>query len=228
MTRSESVQTRFPSLPYVLPFGVFLGFLGLHAVVSIPELTDQIIWILGMTLVVLWISRPVLDFRVRQWIGSVLIGILVFIIWIGPDLLLPGYRHFWLFENFIAGAGRSAMLVTGQSRPAVMALRTLRAVAVVPIIEELFWRAWLMRWIISDNFRKVPLGTYTRQSFWVVAVLFASEHGPYWEVGLVAGILYNWWMVRTKNLGDLILTHAVTNACLSAYVMAAGKWEFWL
>ncbi len=161
MTRSESVATRFPSAPYVIPFGVFIGFLALHAIVPIPELTDQIVWIVGMALVVLRFARPVLDFRVKRLTGSVLIGILVFVIWIGPDLLFPGYRQFWLFQNLLAGAGRSAMSITGQSRPAVLALRTLRAVAIVPIVEELFWRAWMMRWIISDNFRKVPLGAYT-------------------------------------------------------------------
>lgn len=65
-------------------------------------------------------------------------------------------------------------------------------------------------------------------AFWIVALLFASEHGSYWDVGLATGIIYNAWMVRTKSLGDLILTHAVTNLCLSLYVIAAGKWEYWL
>ena len=65
-------------------------------------------------------------------------------------------------------------------------------------------------------------------AFWVVALLFASEHGSYWDVGLLTGIIYNAWAVRSKSLGDLILTHAVTNACLCAYVIAAGKWEYWL
>jgi CAAX prenyl protease-like protein len=95
-------------------------------------------------------------------------------------------------------------------------------------VEELFWRGWLMRWLIAADFRSVPLGAYTAQAFWVVAVLFASEHGAYWDVGLLAGIAYNWWMLRTRSLGDLILAHAVTNACLSAYVIVARKWEYWL
>ena len=77
-------------------------------------------------------------------------------------------------------------------------------------------------------FLKVPLGTYAASAFWIVAVLFASEHGPYWDVGLVAGLLYNWWMIRTKSLGDCILAHGVTNALLSGYVLATGKWEYWL
>ena len=70
----------------------------------------------------------------------------------------------------------------------------------IPILEELFWRGWLMRWLIDKEFLKVPLGMYVSSSFWLVALLFASEHGPYWEVGLIAGAIYNWWIVRTRNL----------------------------
>ena len=47
-------------------------------------------------------------------------------------------------------------------------------------------------------------------------------------MGLLAGIAYNGWMVRTRNLADCILAHAVTNACLAAYVLLAGAWDYWL
>jgi CAAX prenyl protease-like protein len=104
----------------------------------------------------------------------------------------------------------------------------IRAVIIVPIVEELFWRAWMMRWLIDNDFQRVPLGKYAPQAFWIVALLFASEHGSYWDVGLLAGIIYNWWMVRTKSLGDLILAHALTNFILGVYVIAYGKWEYWL
>jgi hypothetical protein len=57
--------------------------------------------------------------------------------------------------------------------------------------------------------------------------LFASEHGPYWDVGLIAGILYNLWMIRTRSIADCILAHAVTNAALSLYVIATGQWQYW-
>jgi len=97
-----------------------------------------------------------------------------------------------------------------------------------PIIEYVNSNITLMRWMIAPDFRSVRLGTYSALSFWTVALLFASEHGSYWDVGLMAGIIFNWWMIRTKSLGDLILAHAVANACLCAYVVAAGKWEYWL
>lgn len=228
MIRSLSVETRSPSLPYVVPFAVLLGFLALHSVAPLPDLADQIVRVAGMAVVLFWFARPVLDFRVEQWAASAGIGLFVFVVWIAPDLLFPGYRQNWLFENSLTGAAHGTLSVGGQANAGVLALRAIRAAAIVPMAEELFWRAWLMRWLISENFRKVPLGAYTPRSFWLVAVLFASEHGAYWEVGLMAGIVYNWWMIRTKSLGDLILAHAVTNACLSAYVVAAGKWEYWL
>jgi CAAX prenyl protease-like protein len=106
--------------------------------------------------------------------------------------------------------------------------RVLASVVNVPLIEELFWRGWLMRWLISKNFWKVRMGLYTPQAFWMVAALFASEHGSFWDVGLAAGVLYNWWLVRTKSLGDCIFSHGVTNACLAAYVLARDQWQYWL
>jgi membrane protease YdiL (CAAX protease family) len=74
----------------------------------------------------------------------------------------------------------------------------------------------------------MPLGSYTRWSFWIVAVLFAVEHGPYWEVGLICGVTWNWWMGKTRSLGDLIFSHAVANGCLCAYVLISKKWEYWM
>jgi CAAX prenyl protease-like protein len=205
-----------------------MGFLALHSVWPLPDLTDQILRVTVMTAVVWFVARPVIDLRVRNLAATLAIGIAVFVVWIAPDLLFKGYRHFWLFENALTGKAETSLSSAAMLNWPVLALRMIRAVVIVPIIEELFWRAWLMRWLIDNDFEKVPLGKYTAQSFWIVAVLFASEHGAYWDVGLAAGIIYNWWMVRTRSLGDLILAHAVTNGILGAYVIAFGKWEYWL
>ena len=87
----------------------------------------------------------------------------------------------------------------------------------------------MMRWLISSNdFESVALGTYAPLAFWATALLFASEHGSFWDVGLVTGVIYNWWMIRTRNLWDCILAHAVTNGVLAAYVIYAGQWQYWL
>ncbi|HWZ32481.1 MAG TPA: CAAX prenyl protease-related protein [Bryobacteraceae bacterium] len=221
-------MTRYPSFPYIAPFAVFVGFLALHSVAPMPEFADQLVRLIVLTAVLVFFARPALDLRVTSLFASIGIGIAVFAIWIAPDLLSPAYRHSWLFENAITGTARSSLSDASRTKVAVLVMRSLRAIAIVPIVEELFWRAWLMRWLIAPDFQKVPLGAYAAMSFWGVAVLFASEHGAYWDVGLAAGIVYNWWMLRTKSVGDLILAHAVTNGCLCAYVIATGKWEYWL
>jgi CAAX prenyl protease-like protein len=191
----------------------------------------QACFLAAMVAVLALVARPALStpalWRVHNWPGSLLGGVLVFVLWIAPDLLFPGYRHHAWFENSLFGTTQAGLSAASQGSPAVLWLRAFRAVAIVPLVEELFWRGWLMRWLIAPDFQSVPLGAFTVQSFWMVAVLFASEHGSYWDVGLVAGILYNWWMLRTRSLADLVVAHAVTNACLSLYVVWAGKWEYW-
>jgi membrane protease YdiL (CAAX protease family) len=72
------------------------------------------------------------------------------------------------------------------------------------------------------------MGTYNTLAFVGTAVLFASEHGPYWDVGLMCGLIYNWYMYKTKSLGDLVLVHAVTNAALSAFVVVTRQYAFWM
>ena len=216
-----------PSTPYVAPFVVFLGFLALQSYVNLPAVPAQLLWLVGVTASIFVFSRRVLDFRVRYWTGSIALGVGVFVLWIGPDLLFPDYRSHWLFSNSLTGSVKAGLPEADRGNLLVLLLRGMRAALVVPIVEELFWRAWLMRWLIDQDFHKIPLGTYAAQAFGIVAILFAVEHGPFWDVGLACGILYNWWMVRTRSLGDLILAHGITNACLSAYVVAAGRWEYW-
>jgi len=227
--RSSRQPGYLASIPYVAPFIIFLALLlsadYLRSVLGEWEYPFRV----TMLALVLYIfSRNVIDLRVRNVGATLVLGAVVFAIWVGPDLLIPGYRTHWLFQNSITGSLSSSIPEDLRGNHLVLVFRTLRATLIVPIIEELFWRAWLMRWLVSADFENVPLGTYTSSSMWISALLFASEHGPYWEVGLIAGLAYNLLMVRTKSLGDCILAHAVTNAALCFFVIATGRWEYWL
>lgn len=219
---------RHTAIAWVLPFAVFMLLLGIMPHLRLPATLDLVIRVLLPALALVLVSRPVLDFRVASWFGSIAIGVLVFVIWVGPDLLFPGYRQHWLFQNSITGQLTSSLTDDARADGLALFLRISRAVCVVPIVEELFWRGWLMRWIIRHDFQSVRLGTYAHGAFWITAVLFAAEHGPYWEVGFLAGAIYNWWIVRMKRLGDLFLAHAVTNGCLAAFVLVTGRWEYWM
>ncbi len=215
---------RNPTLAYIAPFVIYVGLLA----VPLPPLIGHSVRFAITLAAIAFLSWPFLSLRPSRPLLSVAIGIAVFLIWIGPDLLF-GYRHHWLFENSLLGKAATSVPSSLEHSAPFLTLRMLTTAALVPVLEELFWRGWLMRWLIDNNdFRKVPMGTYQPLAFWLVAVLFASEHGSYWEVGLLAGIVYNWWAVRTKCLADCMLAHAVTNAALGVYVIAAGQWQYWL
>jgi uncharacterized protein len=222
----SSYQTRWPSLPYVLPLAVFVVFLGLQQYSPLSVTIDYPLRIVILAAVLWFFSRQVIDLRCSHTLGTILLGVAVFAIWVAPDILFPAYRQHWLFQNSVLGHINYKVPVEVVASPIVLWSRIIRAVVLVPILEELFWRAWLMRWIISPRFQEIKLGTYSPAAFWITAALFASEHGSYWDVGLIAGVAYNWWMIRTKSLGDCILAHAVTNGCLCWYVVATNHWEY--
>jgi len=220
-------KRNWPAIPYVLPFAVFLGFLALQKYFPLAPNIEFVVRDLLLAGVLLGFSRHQIQLHPVRWLETLILGVAVFLLWVGPDLLLPTYRQHWLFQNALLGQLTSSISGSVLESPWVLWPRILQAVVFVPILEELFWRAWLMRWLISPQFENVPLGAYQLGSFWITALLFASEHGPYWDVGLIAGIAYNWWMIRTRSLADCILAHAVTNACLCWYVVATHRWEYW-
>jgi CAAX prenyl protease-like protein len=217
-----------PAVPYVAPFLTFIALLAIQKSISFLGEWEYAVRVAIVAAVIFGLSKKVLNFKIRHFLPSLAIGIGVFVLWIAPDTLFPGWRQHWLFTNSIFGEVKISLSETQLASPMLLIFRTLSAALMVPILEELFWRGWLMRWLIKSDFEQVPLGTYETQSFWIVAALFALEHGPFWEVGLLTGIIYNAWMVRTKSLGDLIFVHGVTNLVLSLYVIFTKKWQFWM
>jgi CAAX prenyl protease-like protein len=215
------------TLGYIAPFVAYVGILAIERVIPLPPQWLYAIRFFVVLALIVGFSRPYLSFRPSYPWASLAIGVAVFGIWVAPDLLF-GYRHHWLFENPVTGAAVSTLPPWLKGNIKFIVLRTVSSTLLVPVIEELFWRGWMMRWLIDTHFLRVPLGKYAPRAFWIAAALFASEHGPYWEVGLAAGIIYNWWIVRTRNLADCILAHAVTNGVLSVYVLLTGQWQYWL
>lgn len=216
------------TVAWVAPFIVFMLWLAIVPALGIPQPWESVARVAVLVAVLATLSRDIVrSLRVRHAVSSALIGLAVFALWIAPDQLVPGWRSHWLLQNDIIGRLSTSIPVTDLANPLVLSLRVLRAAVLVPILEELFWRGWLPRWLVNPSWQQVPMGTYTTVAFVGTALLFAAEHGPFWEVGLVCGLIYNAWMWKTKSLGDLVLTHAVTNAALSAYVLATGDYTYW-
>ena len=102
------------------------------------------------------------------------------------------------------------------------------AVLIVPIMEELIWRSFLMRYLVKANFLTIPLGHYSHLSFWGTVIAFTLVHRPWeWPVAAATGILYGAYIVKRKNLIGCMLAHATTNLGLAVYVLITGSWHYW-
>jgi CAAX prenyl protease-like protein len=146
------------------------------------------------------------------------VGLLVFALWIKMD---------WTFGTAGVPRGFNPALLPGRDIQIAMTFfRIAGAVLVVPLMEELFWRSFLIRYVIDKNFGTVPMGTFTWVSFIFTAVLFGLEHN-YILAGIMAGIFYNLLLYRTRSLAHCVLSHAVTNLALAIYVVSTGNWQFW-
>jgi len=108
----------------------------------------------------------------------------------------------------------------------LIGVRLLGSSLVVPVMKEMFWRSFLMRYLINPDFRSEPIGAFTRFSFLEVAVLFGLEHHRV-IVGIIAGLLYCLLLIRLKNLKGVIIAHGVTNLGLGIYIVITRNWMFW-
>lgn len=111
-----------------------------------------------------------------------------------------------------------------------VALRFVRMVVIVPFVEELFWRGFLMRYAQAGDrdFRTVPFGQHSWRAFWIVTLAVTLIHQPSDYLGaFVWGSLMYWLAVRTKSLGACVFMHAVGNLLLGLYVLYTQKWGFW-
>jgi CAAX prenyl protease-like protein len=215
------------TVAWIGPFVVFMAWLALDRYIPIPNPARELVRDGVLVASIIGFSRSVLPRSAPHWLASAALGLAVFLLWIAPDALSPGWRTHWVFQNGVTGHLKPS-IPPADLTPLMLLLRTARAALIVPVVEELFWRGWLVRWLQDARFERVPLGQYSTLAFWATSILFAAEHGPYWEVGLLCGMIYNWWMWRTKSLGDVMLAHAVTNLALSVYVIAGERWTFWM
>ena len=225
----NSLISRYPSVPWIAPFAIFMLLVAVSPSLPFGQPWESIFRVGALVLTIAVFSGDIVrSLHVKHLVASIGLGLAVCALWVAPDMLFPGWRSHWMFQNGITGTLKTTIAPAELADPLVLILRVTRAALLVPILEELFWRGWLPRWIVNNDWQKVPMGTYTTLAFIATAVLFASEHGPYWEVGLLCGLIYNWWMWRTRSLGDLVLVHGVTNAALSGFVLVTGRYEFWM
>ena len=226
-----------PQMPYLLPFFAYVLIMAPGALGHFAGLDWTALWRTYHPLIypaeslaaalLLWALWPFYT-RIR-WthlrIGA-LVGLLGTFVWVGTEYLCqhvgltsrPNPTEFYIPD---------VMLDARWKIWGYLCVRVVGPTLVVPVMEELFFRDFLMRVLIrGSHFEDVPVGAWTWLSFLGMCILFGMNHGREWPEGVLYGAMMGVLLIRTKSLGSCIVAHAVTNWTLYLYVIYRGDWQF--
>jgi exosortase E/protease (VPEID-CTERM system) len=213
----EEGETWNPSAAYLMPF-LAVGSAALVTELVSAETQTLYPVRVAAALIPLWIWRrrygPI---RVSFSWAAVLLGVIAFVacaVLQEPD---AGNRGEEL---------RLQVAALGTARVPWMVCRLLGSVLVIPMVEELAFRGFLLRRLIGPDFTEVSLRPFDVKAFLLSSLAFGAIHQSVW-VGMVAGMLYALAQHARGRTGDAILAHAVTNGILTAGALLGGRWDFW-
>ncbi len=206
-----------PAFIRIAPFALFMVFIALPQGAWLAVLRGVAV---GAVLALFW--RGYVELRAakvpaREWARALAVGLAVFFAWIHLD------QGWMAFEG---GPGFNPSRGDGTIDWTLAGLRLFGLMLVVPVMEELFWRSFLMRWIDQRDFLALDPKRASWRAFVISSALFASEHSL-WLAGLLAGLGYSWVYMRSGNLWMPILSHTITNGTLGIWILATGNWRFW-
>ena len=219
-----------PALARAVPFAVFIGLMAAEPWLA-AQLADVLDprWLYGMRaalmaglLLVFWPSFTELTAARRpssREVGLALVaGLIVLAIWLSLDA--------GIFVLGQSGSGFEPRAADGGIDWSLALMRLAGSALVVPLMEELFWRSLVMRWLEDADFLAVDPARIGWRAVLLSSIAFGLEHSQ-WAAGMLAGLVYGWLYVRSGNLWVAIAAHAVTNAGLGIWVLATGAWYFW-
>jgi len=225
--------TKAPFAAYLVPFGIFMGGLALvgaakslGGISGNPLLSRPEYWVYplqtllcGAALVFFWRRY---DFGTGGgFLAGAVPGLLALALWVCPQAFFGAPPRTDGFDPTVFSATPALYWLT-------VAARFARLVVIVPLVEEIFWRGFLMRYLIREDFESVALGAFRPLSFFGVAGLFMLVHAtPDWPAAFLTGLIYNGLLVKTKSLTACVAAHAITNLGLGIYIMATRQWGFW-
>nr|MBF0223180.1 CAAX prenyl protease-related protein [Desulfobulbaceae bacterium] len=219
-------------IPFIVPFALYL--LGTQLLSYFPDqyplLYPVCVVLVGAATLFLLRGKDIV--KIHGNIASgVIVGVVGVVAWILicrldleqlifdllPDFLQPEQRpSFNPFQSINSTVGQWGFI----------AMRMTGLAVLVPLVEEIFWRGFLLRWVISPDWQDQEIGVFTFKSFAWITVLFALAH-PEWIAAAVYCILLNLLLYWRRDLWNCIVAHATSNALLGVYVLYTKTWELW-
>lgn len=215
---------------HIVPFILWIGLMHLPMTDVALRYALQVAVCLPAFLVLRpWRHYPALN--ARQLPLGLLIGVGVGVVWILPESgwirQFPDIHGAYL-RYFVRGheSGAGALFAPEQCGWPLTLVRLGGSALVIAIIEEFFWRGFLMRWMVKADFLSVEPGKVGWGIFMATAILFGLEHDR-WLVGVLAGLAYGCLYRRNGDIFSVTAAHVTTNCLLGLYVLATRAYQFW-
>jgi exosortase E/protease (VPEID-CTERM system) len=212
-----------PTAPYLVPFLALVA-----AAMITGAMSDGFDRLYGLRVVAAgaalsWFAREYHRQGILGWTFSwtpIALGSVVFGIWMALEpLYADGATAHSIIADGLAGMAPTAAYVW-------IAFRAAGSIAAAPIAEELAFRGYLMRRLVSADFESVPLSHFSWYGIVASSAVFGMMHGRL-LAGTVAGVLFALAMYRRGQLMDAIVAHATANVLITVFVLTTGKWEVW-
>ncbi|HEY6168249.1 MAG TPA: CAAX prenyl protease-related protein [Verrucomicrobiae bacterium] len=186
------------------------------------------VWMLAL----MW--RHVGEMRWAWSWEAVVVGVAVFVAWVGLDGHYPSAEALVraLGLSNASGAASSpdwnphAHFSQGGLAWFFIAVRFVGSVLVVPPLEEAFYRSFVYRYLAKVDFQSVSLGQFLIGPLLITSAVFGFAHVE-WLPGILCGLAYQGLVIRKNRLGDAMTAHAITNLLVGAWVVWKGVWHFW-
>ena len=177
----------------------------------------------------IWATWPLVsEMRWTISFEALLAGTLVFILWVAIDVPYPKFSQPDESWNLYKHFGQASMMVW-----LFAGVRIAGSTLLVPMLEEVFYRSFLYRYILAPNWMFIEYNTFAVKPFLITSIVFGITH-QHWLAGIICGMIYQFLVIRTNRVGDAITAHAVTNLLLGAWVITQGfgyakepQWHLW-
>ncbi len=134
----------------------------------------------------------------------------------------------WIAWHPSDGAPLAAAVarLSPSARLAWIALHLVASCLVLPLVEELAFRGFLLPWLIAPDFEAVSPRTWTLPAVVLSSLAFGALH-DHLALGTLAGAAFAFARQARGRLSDAVLAHVLANTAIAVAVLGLDRWDLW-
>lgn len=231
---AENTETRANMWHYVLPFLAFLALTSLEgegrnddgSINANLYATIYCVKIFTVIGCMVWGRRALKDLSPVPGpaicLTAIISGLLIGFLWVHLEGFYPP-----LPESIVGKRSGFNPLksLDGPMKGLFLLIRFLGLVIIVPVIEELFTRDFVLRFVTKPEWETIQPWQFSSTAAVVSTGIFVVGH-PEWLPAIICGLIWLWLLRTSKSMMALVISHAVANLGIGIFSYVTGDWHF--